>query len=76
MTRLYELKNGEYARLVEIDHDMNGKKRFESKGILGGSIISMISNHWVIVLRIDSSVFALSKNLAEKIRVIPLNTIE
>lgn len=36
MTRLYELKNGEYARLVEIDHDMNSKKRYESKGILGG----------------------------------------
>jgi len=76
MTWLYQLKNGEYARLVEIDHDPKDKTRYESKGIVEGSIFLVISNHRVIVFRIGSSVFALSKHLAKRFRVIPLNTSE
>jgi Fe2+ transport system protein FeoA len=76
MTRLHQLRNGEYARLVEIDHDQAIKKRCESKGIIEGSIISVISSRWVVVFRIDSSVYVLSRHIAEHIRVIPLNTVE
>ena len=67
------MKNGEYARLVKFDHSQEIKKKCESKGIFEGSIILVISNRWVMVFRIDSKVYALSKHLAGCIQVIPLN---
>jgi hypothetical protein len=76
MTYLHQLKKGQCGRLVAFDHEADVKRQSESKGIFEGGIISVISHHFVMVFRIDSRCFALSKKLVENLRVIPLNTME
>lgn len=72
MTYLNELKPDDLARIVKIDSLSGLNERFDVNGLSEGCIIKIVTRLNTIVFSSNGKTFVISKNLAGKIRVIPL----
>jgi Fe2+ transport system protein FeoA len=71
---LHELKEDKFARIVEINKYQNLKEKLSQKGIAEGDILRIISCYGPISFEIEGRTFIIGKGLAEKIRVIEINS--
>jgi Fe2+ transport system protein FeoA len=74
MTQLHEVQPGDIARVVAFAHDSDVEQRFASKGIDEGCFVRIVSVYGLITFHVNSKVFTISKDLAEKVRVIVVGT--
>ena len=72
MVMLNQLKSGKNARIVRIENEILIRKKLLSHGVVEGSFVRVISGFGPIVFEIDKRIFSISKNIAEKIRVVEL----
>lgn len=70
MTKLYELKPGDNARIVAFINDQTIKHIFALKGLHEGSILKVVSVFGLITFTVNNKIFTISQNLAKKVRVI------
>jgi Fe2+ transport system protein FeoA len=70
MVMLNELQSNEYARIVDIQCKEVIKQKFFNHGVTEGCFVRIVYSHSCIIVKINSKLFNISKNLAGKIRVI------
>jgi len=68
-TKLSHMKNGESARIVEIDGGHGIRQKLNLRGIFEGSNIRVISINGPVTIEIDRNVVSLGRGMAQKIRV-------
>ena len=72
MVMLNQLKSGSIARIVKFENEPYLKEKLNSKGIIEGSFLKIISCFGLIVIKIDKRMFIIDKRIAKDIRVIEL----
>lgn len=74
MTTLERLKSGEFARIVAIKEGNDIRQKFSTKGISEGSFVRIISSYGLITFEVDQKIFAIARDIAQKVRVIKLRS--
>jgi Fe2+ transport system protein FeoA len=72
MVMLNNLQTNELARIVDIKCKNDLKQKLAFYGIFEGCFVRVIYAHGCITAKINTKLFNISKELAEKIRVIKL----
>jgi Fe2+ transport system protein FeoA len=72
MVMLNELDNDQFARIVDIRCKQDTRQKLYYHGISEGSFVRIVYSHGCINVNINSKLFNISMNLAEKIRVITI----
>jgi len=72
MVMLNQLSSGSFARVVKIENKTLIREKLNSKGIVEGSFIRVISCFGLIVFQVDTKTYSIGNKIAEKIRVIEL----
>jgi len=70
MVMLDQLNRDELGRIVDIKCKNDLKQKLLLNGISEGCFVRVIYSHGCITAKIDTKLFNISKELAEKIRVI------
>ena len=70
MVMLDQLERNELARIVDIKCKQHLKQKLAFYGISEGCFVRVVYAHGCITAKIDTKLFNISKELAEKIRVV------